>query len=115
MPLAGACRRVAAAAVVALIACRSWTYAERIEWAHDDPVPDRQQACESDDDCVPVPGCEPEYCIHRAFAPAPSAQEEANACGSVVDLLLRCRVLQSDEDCLCVSGLCIHGGDPQCE
>jgi hypothetical protein len=107
--------RAAAAAVVALIACRSWTYAERIQWANEDPVPNRQQACASDADCVRVPECQPEYCIHRAFVPERSAEEQADVCGQLVNLLAQCRVLASDDDCLCVSGLCIHGGTPQCE
>jgi hypothetical protein len=102
----------AIAAVALLFACRSWSYGDRLKWARDDGIEDRIQACDSDDDCVSGAGNEPTYCMARAHRlpekPSPADQ-------GITDLLLRCVVVRSDEDCLCMSGLCVNAAPDRCE
>lgn len=69
------------------------------------------QACSSDSDCIPQPGCHPVNCINSAFA---GRFKQPDACTEMYS----CAAAYSKEDCLCKDSRCINKktieGDPNC-
>ncbi|MDD5749741.1 MAG: hypothetical protein PHO91_03075 [Patescibacteria group bacterium] len=57
--------------------------------------------CQSDADCVPMPGCHPRQCINAEFA---GNYTQPEVCTQLFD----CQAAYKTEDCLCINNVCAN-------
>lgn len=64
-------------------------------------VPESETYCETNDDCIPKPGCHPYECINKAYE---DSYEHPEICTMVFD----CSAAYKTEDCNCINQECIN-------
>lgn len=91
--------------------CTPW-YADRVEWAHKDSIPDEAQACDRDEDCVLWSTCGygANKCVNRSSPEGALRHRRKDGCHrDTLDMVEW--TLDDDEECLCAEGICINGGE----
>lgn len=58
-------------------------------------------SCETNNDCIPRPGCHPHECINKGYE---NLYEHQDFCTELFD----CSAAYKQEDCLCIENKCVN-------